>query len=79
VYARWTCSGPPLRGCRGRLTIDSGTGRFAGITGEGELIVRSTFVEFIEPQGPGAQAGPAMAQEQHGVLVIMPALPYRLP
>ena len=61
------------------LTIDSGTGRFAGITGEGELLVRSMFSEFTEPQKPGAPAGPAMIHEQHAVLVIMPALRYRLP
>ena len=38
IYASFTCSGDP-EGCRGPFTI-GGTGKFAGITGQGEMISR---------------------------------------
>ena len=37
AFAHFTCTGDP-EGCRGPFTLDGGTGRFAGITGEGEMV-----------------------------------------
>jgi len=37
VYAEFSCTGN-LEGCRGPFTITGGTGKFTGISGEGEMI-----------------------------------------
>ena len=42
VFADWSCRGVHFVGCDGKLTLDGGTGRLAGISGSGELRVRST-------------------------------------
>ena len=78
IYARWTCSGAALMGCRGRLTLTGGTGRFAGITGESDMVVRSSFVEFADSKAAG-QSGAGVVQETGGALLILPALRYRIP
>lgn len=67
IYARFTCSGD-LESCRGPFTIEGGTGKFTGITGEGEMIshmqVRqlTTVVGFesVEQQGEGVAVWPSI-------------------
>ncbi len=72
VYARFTCTGD-LESCRGPFMIEGGTGKFAGITGEGEMISR------IQVNQLTTVAGYATA-EQHGEGVAMwPSLSYRIP
>ena len=65
-------------GCQGRLTLTGGTGRFAGITGESDMVVRSSFVEFADSKAAG-QSGAGVVQETGGALLILPALRYRIP
>ena len=78
VFARWNCQGAWSKGCRGRLTISGGTGRFAGITGEGELVMRLGRAEFIEP--PREQRGGiGVVRELGAGLLSLPAFRYRLP
>ena len=80
IYARWTCSGGQPTGCVGRLILEAGTGRFAGISGEGDLVVRTALPEFTEPASPQApRPGSAVVRETAGVLLVLPALRYRLP
>ncbi len=72
VYARFTCTGD-LEGCRGPFTIEGGTGKFAGITGEGEMISR------IQVNQLTTVAGYATA-EQHGEgVALWPSLSYQIP
>ena len=78
VFARWTCAGAWPKGCRGRLTVTGGTGRFAGITGEGELAFRTTMTEFVEP--PKEQrAGIGVVRQIGSGLLSLPAFRYRVP
>ncbi|MGA6826436.1 hypothetical protein ACO9S2_02360 [Nitrospira sp. NS4] len=72
VFARFTCSGD-LQGCRGPFTIVGGTGKFAGITGEGEMISR------IQARQLTMYAGVDDVQQQGAGLAIWPALHYKIP
>jgi hypothetical protein len=52
VYADWTCSGTQFVGCNGKFKFTAGTGSFAGISGEGDMIVRSGL-QALAISGPG--------------------------
>jgi len=79
IYARWTCAGTMLQGCRGRFTVTGGTGRFAQVSGESDVIVRSTLVEIADVP-PSAPRGPlGVAREIATGLFILPNLRYRVP
>lgn len=39
-WGDWTCAGYQLVGCRGTLKLNGGTGRLAGVAGEGTMIWR---------------------------------------
>jgi len=73
VFARWTCSGALLAGCAGTFTLTDGTGGFAGITGEGDFVVRSAIAELA------ATATGDGIQEQSAGLAIWPDLKYSIP
>jgi len=72
VFARFTCSGD-LEGCRGPFTIVSGTGKFAGITGGGEMISR------IQARQLTTYAGADVVQQHGAGLAVWPALHYKIP
>ncbi len=72
VFARFTCSGD-LEGCRGPFTIVDGTGKFAGITGEGELISR------IQARQLTTYTGADTVQQQGVGVAVWPALHYNIP
>lgn len=40
AWGDWECAGYELVGCRGKLTLTGGTGRLAGVTGEGSMVWR---------------------------------------
>jgi len=72
VYARFSCKGD-LEGCRGPFKIQGGTGKFTGITGEGEMISKIlarklTVVTGFEP----------VQQEGEGI-AVWPSVTYRIP
>jgi hypothetical protein len=46
LFADIECSGFHLIGCQGETKLTGGTGRFAGITGGGAVIIRSERREF---------------------------------
>jgi hypothetical protein len=73
LFARWTCAGPHLRGCNGKFTLTGGTGKFLGITGESEFVVK-TVVQEISPG-----SGPVDIKEAMGGLAVWPELRYRIP
>ena len=72
VYARFTCKGD-LEGCRGPFTIEGGTGRFDGITGEGEMISHILVRQLTMVTGFNTA-------EQNGEgVAIWPSLSYKIP
>lgn len=73
VYADWTCSGAHLMGCDGKFTLTAGTGSFAGVTGEGDMIVRSGL-QAIAVSGPGN-----IVQRSASGLVIWRNLRFSIP
>lgn len=72
VYAKFTCKGD-LEGCRGPFTIVGGTGKFDGITGEGEMISRILVRQITTATGfqNAEQAGEGIA--------TWSSLKYRIP
>lgn len=73
VYADWTCSGAHLMGCEGKFTLTAGTGSYTGITGEGDMIVRSGL-QAVAVSGPGN-----IVQRSASGLVIWRNLRFSIP
>ncbi len=73
VFARYSCSGDVLEGCRGPFTIVNGTGKFAGITGGGEMISR------VQARQSTVVAGAENAQQHSVGVAVWPALRYKIP
>jgi hypothetical protein len=72
VFARWTCSGEPDKGCAGRFVLTGGTGAYQGVTGDGDFalqLVLSDLVHFERLEADYDLAGVAS----------WPALKYRTP
>ena len=73
VYADWTCSGAHLMGCEGKFTLTGGTGAYSGVTGEGDMLVRSGLQE-VAISGPGN-----IVQRSASGLVIWRNLHFSIP
>lgn len=52
VYADWTCKGSVGR-CKGDFTLVGGSGKFKGVTGSSELLVRSPLRALVADMGNG--------------------------
>jgi hypothetical protein len=74
LFARWQCSGTHQVSCKGRFTITGGSGQLKGITGEGEMIVRTTLADVAL-----GKPGEGNVQETGAGLIEWPALHYRIP
>ena len=72
VYAEWTCAGL-VGGCQGDFTLTGGTGRFQGITGSSELLVRSPLQALVADMASGSALRVASG------LALLPKLRYRIP
>jgi len=72
VYARFTCAGD-LESCRGPFKIVGGTGRFSGITGEGEMISR------VQVQQLTTVVGFDTAEQEGEGVAVWPSLRYKIP
>ena len=46
VFAKWNCTGIAGVGCIGKMELTAGTGRFQGVTGGGEFILRTAMGEL---------------------------------
>lgn len=46
AWGEWECAGYALVGCRGKLTLNGGAGRFQGVSGEGAMIWRPNAHEL---------------------------------
>jgi hypothetical protein len=72
VYSAWKCTG--VQGaCEGEFTLTGGTGKFAGITGGGKLMVRAALTETAARLSSGGVVRAAAA------LAIWPELKYTIP
>jgi hypothetical protein len=72
VYADFSCTGD-LEGCRGPFTITGGTGKFTGITGEGEMISQIQVRQLLVVEG-------FESARQHGEgIAIWPRITYTIP
>jgi hypothetical protein len=72
IFARLECSGIHLIGCDGDFTLTGGTGRFAGISGGGEVTVRSALREVV-----GVSSG-SLVESVSGIM-FWPKLSYQIP
>ena len=72
VYAEFSCTGD-LEGCRGPFTITGGTGKFTGITGEGEMISKIQARQLLVVEG-------FESARQHGEgVAVWPRITYSIP
>ena len=72
VYARFSCVGD-MEGCRGTFKLDGGTGKYAGITGEGEMVSQ------LQGRAVTVVAGYDAAQQVSEGIVVWPKLKYSIP
>jgi hypothetical protein len=72
VFAEMHCTGD-VTGCQGTFKITGGTGKFAGITGEGEMISKIMAREIT------LISGAETAQQEGEGVAIWPKLTYRIP
>jgi hypothetical protein len=72
VFAELNCTGD-VEGCRGPFKLTGGTGKFAGITGEGEMIskILGREITMISGVETAHQLGEGVA--------VWPKLTYRIP
>lgn len=72
VYAEFSCTGD-LEGCKGPFILTGGTGKFTGITGEGEMIskIQARAITVVE--------GFESARQQGEGVAIWPRITYSIP
>ncbi len=73
VFAEWSCAGEAGKGCDGEIRLTGGTGRFAGITGSGEMFLRTALSEVRADLGSG------MVVSRAAGLAVWPKLTYKVP
>ena len=72
IFARWSCTGTHGVECKGAFELTSGTGKFSGIQGRGEIRVRTGLGEVSPAEGPELrETGVGLAE--------WPALTYTIP
>ncbi len=72
IFAELACTGIHLIGCDGDFTLTGGSGRFAGITGGGMVILRSEFRELV------GVSGGSIVESVSGIM-FWPSLSYQIP
>lgn len=72
IYAKWTCRGNE-KGCKGPFNLVGGTGKFMGISGDNNFIIRVAMRAMA-----GAVSDDSFQQVAAG-LAIWPKLHYKLP
>jgi hypothetical protein len=63
AWGEWKCTGYELIGCRGTLRLTGGTGRLAGVGGEGSMVWRPSAHDFKK------QLDGTVLQNSTGVLI----------
>ena len=73
VFAKWSCAGIHLIGCKGNFILTAGTGRFQGITGNGDFVIRSFLGELAKNSTDDNVQRTAIG------LAVWPSLRYKIP
>ena len=71
VFAEWSCKGK-VGACEGTFNLTGGTGKYAGVTGSSEILVRSVLNTLVVGMGSGDAVRAATG------LAILPNLTYKL-
>ena len=71
VYAEFSCTGD-LESCGGPFTLTGGTGKFAGITGEGEMVSK------MQAQGFSVVDGFSSARQHGEGIAVWPRITYTM-
>ena len=71
VFAEWNCKGK-VGVCEGTFNLTGGTGKYAGVTGSSEILVRSVLNTLVVGMGSGDAVRAATG------LAILPNLTYKL-
>lgn len=72
IFADYSCEGKP-GSCKGMFTITSGTGKFKGISGSGEMVVRTALADIAADLSTGEVVRSATG------LAVWPELKYTFP
>ena len=72
VFAKWYCAGE-VGACQGKMTLTGGTGKYEGITGSGEMTVRTVLSDMAANVESGSVVRSATG------LAVWPKLVYRIP
>ena len=72
VFAKWHCAGE-VGACMGNMTLTGGTGAYEGITGGGEMSVRTVLADMAANLESGSIVRSAAG------LAVWPKLDYRIP
>jgi hypothetical protein len=72
VFAKWYCAGE-VGACQGQMTLTGGTGKFEGITGSGEMKVRTVLSDMAANVESGSVVRSATG------LAVWPKLDYSIP
>jgi hypothetical protein len=71
VFAEWNCKGK-VGACEGTFKLTGGTGKYAGVTGSSDMLVRSVLNTLVVGMGNGDAVRAATG------LAILPNLTYKL-
>ena len=71
VFAEWSCKGK-VGACEGTFKLTGGTGKYAGVTGSSDMLVRSVLNTLVVGMGNGDAVRAATG------LAILPNLTYEL-
>jgi hypothetical protein len=72
IFASWKCSGKP-GGCNGEFKLTGGTGQFAGVSGSGDMLVRTAVMGLATDVKSGDVIRAAAG------LAVWPKLTYKIP
>lgn len=72
IYARFTCTGAYLAGCRGEFTLTGGSGEKQNISGGGPIQLKSALANLTTTPGN-------MLQQAAIGIALWPELKYKLP
>ena len=72
IYAKWSCRGNE-KGCKGPFNLTGGTGKFMGISGDNQFVIR------IAMRALAQQISDDSFQQVAAGLAIWPKLHYKLP
>jgi hypothetical protein len=72
VFAKFSCTGEPGI-CVGKFTLTGGTGKFKGITGESDMLVRTAIAQIAADMESGSTITGAAG------LAVWPNMSYKIP